>query len=112
MSMWQMRLIHTIIIFRKVLFIISGENWIIQENSTQYSKSMTDREALINSVDSTYSSNPPSNQYYGSIQTNESSTNETNDNMDENKTTLNFVQKIGYSLGHVFNDLCAGIWFR
>lgn len=25
--------------------------------------------------------------------------------------SLSFCEKIGYGLGHVFNDLCAGVWF-
>lgn len=67
---------------------------------------MTDRETLISNIES--ASPTQSLQNYGSITT---ATNETED-MNENKTTLNFFQKVGYSLGHVFNDLCAGIWFR
>lgn len=26
-------------------------------------------------------------------------------------STTTFIQKIGFGLGHVFNDLCAGVWF-
>lgn len=68
---------------------------------------MTDRDALISNEEPA-SPIPPSVQSYGSIAR---TANETDD-MNENKTTLNFLQKVGYSLGHVFNDLCAGIWFR
>lgn len=25
--------------------------------------------------------------------------------------TLNLIEKLGYGLGHVFNDLSAGVWF-
>lgn len=27
------------------------------------------------------------------------------------RSTLTFFEKIGYGLGHVYNDLCAGVWF-
>lgn len=27
------------------------------------------------------------------------------------RSTLSFIQKIGFGLGHVYNDLCAGVWF-
>lgn len=30
---------------------------------------------------------------------------------DENASTLSSSNKIGYGLGHVFNDLCATVWF-
>lgn len=30
---------------------------------------------------------------------------------EEMESTMSFLQKIGYGLGHVFNDLCAGVWF-
>lgn len=42
-------------------------------------------------------------QNYGSIQAN-------SDDFDS-KTTLKFFEKVGFSLGHVYNDLCAGVWF-
>ncbi len=31
--------------------------------------------------------------------------------IDQMKSTLSFLQKIGFGLGHVYNDLCAGVWF-
>lgn len=31
--------------------------------------------------------------------------------MDETKSTLSIIQKVGFSFGHVYNDLCAAIWF-
>lgn len=31
--------------------------------------------------------------------------------LDQMKSTLSFLQKIGFGLGHVYNDLCAGVWF-
>lgn len=31
--------------------------------------------------------------------------------LDQTKSTLSFLQKIGFGLGHVYNDLCAGVWF-
>lgn len=30
---------------------------------------------------------------------------------DQMKSSLSFTQKIGFGLGHVYNDLCAGVWF-
>lgn len=30
---------------------------------------------------------------------------------DESQTTLKFFEKIGYALGHIFNDLAAGVWY-
>lgn len=30
---------------------------------------------------------------------------------EEMRASLNFFEKIGYGLGHVFNDLSAGVWF-
>lgn len=29
----------------------------------------------------------------------------------ERRSTLRIVEKIGFGLGHVYNDLCAGVWF-
>ncbi|XP_052860299.1 major facilitator superfamily domain-containing protein 12-like [Anopheles cruzii] len=29
----------------------------------------------------------------------------------EKRSTLRMCEKIGYGLGHVYNDLCAGVWF-
>ena len=51
-----------------------------------------------------------SNRSYGSIQT-QSENNQTEEPMDNSKTTLNFFEKVGYSLGHTMNDLFAGVWF-
>lgn len=30
---------------------------------------------------------------------------------DQMRSTLSLMNKIGYGLGHVYNDLCAGVWF-
>lgn len=30
---------------------------------------------------------------------------------DNQKSTLTLIQKCGFGFGHIFNDLCAGIWF-
>lgn len=27
------------------------------------------------------------------------------------RSTLKLMEKLGYGLGHVYNDLCAGVWF-
>lgn len=29
----------------------------------------------------------------------------------DRRSTLRIVEKIGFGLGHVYNDLCAGVWF-
>lgn len=29
----------------------------------------------------------------------------------ELRSTLSLIQKLGFGLGHVYNDLCAGVWF-
>lgn len=47
---------------------------------------------------------------YGSIQSPEESQ-PIDSQMDDSKTTLKFFEKIGFSLGHIYNDLCAGVWF-
>lgn len=47
---------------------------------------------------------------YGSIQQEDNDIADTAQ-MDDNKTTLKFFEKIGFSLGHIYNDLCAGVWF-
>ena len=31
--------------------------------------------------------------------------------MDDTRTTLRFLEKTGFALGHIYNDLCAGVWF-
>lgn len=62
---------------------------------------MTDRTHLIaTSPVETENSEIPSPRNYGSIPS---------ETM-ENKTTLKFFEKIGFSLGHVFNDLAAALW--
>ncbi|XP_037039122.1 major facilitator superfamily domain-containing protein 12-like [Bradysia coprophila] len=38
-------------------------------------------------------------------------TNNGNIPIDQMKSTLSFLQKSGFGLGHVYNDLCAGVWF-
>ncbi|KAL7012866.1 hypothetical protein ACKWTF_015086 [Chironomus riparius] len=50
---------------------------------------------------------------YGSIQEQNTSQSSdlSDDSMPDDKTTLKFFEKLGFSLGHVYNDLCAGIWF-
>lgn len=69
---------------------------------------MTDRERLINEENKSYS------RYYGSFPSIESLKADTENFKnfnDAESSTLKYHQKIGYSLGHVFNDFCAGIWF-
>jgi hypothetical protein len=50
-----------------------------------------------------------STRNYGSIQLPPESS-QIEEIMDDSKTTLKFIEKIGFSLGHFFNDLCAAIW--
>jgi hypothetical protein len=75
---------------------------------------MSERKTLITNIES--SSVEPTTasvHNYGSISRNNSDDTEViPEEMNDNRTTLNFLQKVGYSFGHVFNDLCAGIWFR
>lgn len=52
---------------------------------------------------------PPSRNY-GSIQSPPEDS-QIQEPMDDSKTTLKFFEKIGFSLGHIYNDLCAGVWF-
>lgn len=33
------------------------------------------------------------------------------DDMSQYKSSLSFFEKVGYGLGHVYNDLSAGVWF-
>jgi hypothetical protein len=68
---------------------------------------MTDRNRLLSSPSGsnrqTVVSDSAATQSYGTIPQEEA--------MDENKTTLKFIERIGFSLGHVFNDIAAGVWF-
>lgn len=38
-------------------------------------------------------------------------TNQYNRNSHEMRSTMPVIQKMGFGLGHVYNDLCAGVWF-
>lgn len=64
------------------------------------------------------SSDDPNNTVGTLIQSNASSNTLKHISPDENtvlddqmKSSLSFFQKIGFGLGHVYNDLCAGVWF-
>lgn len=83
---------------------------------------MSDRSRLLTASNSNIQSeisnipadqiNQSSIQNYGSIADTSTVTPSSNEEvMSEDKTTLKFFEKIGFSLGHVYNDLCAGIWF-
>lgn len=37
--------------------------------------------------------------------------NQNSDDSELDMRSLNFFEKIGFGFGHVFNDLCAGVWF-
>lgn len=77
---------------------------------------MTDRTRLLTpSIEAEITNNPvdgenSSARSYGSIQT-QPENNQPEEPMDDSKTTLNFFEKVGYSLGHTMNDLFAGVWF-
>jgi Na+/melibiose symporter-like transporter len=80
---------------------------------------MTDRSRLLpatttNTINSEIG-NIPADQVpnYGSIHPPSTSSASSTDEevMPEDKTTLKFLEKAGFALGHVYNDLCAGIWF-
>lgn len=69
---------------------------------------MGDSERLINEESLSYS------RYYGSVPSIESLRADAvnfGNFSDAKSSTLKIHQKIGYALGHVFNDFCAGIWF-
>lgn len=77
---------------------------------------MSDRSRLLSSTqaDTTTSSvggESSSSRNYGSIERQGTGSHQEEGIMDESKTTLKFFEKIGFALGHVFNDLCAGVWF-
>lgn len=40
-----------------------------------------------------------------------SSTTDANSEAEQMRSTLPSMTKIGFGLGHVYNDLCAGVWF-
>lgn len=44
------------------------------------------------------------NSRYGSIQ-------QAPQSFPQHTSSLNFLQRIGYGFGHVYNDLCAAVWF-
>lgn len=77
---------------------------------------MSDKSRLLPSTPNIQSeiSNVPADSVpnYGSIQSSSNNTSvDSTDSMPDDKTTLKFLEKVGFSLGHVYNDLCAGIWF-
>lgn len=37
--------------------------------------------------------------------------NASNNDSNQMRSTLTIFEKLGYGLGHVYNDLCAGVWF-
>lgn len=78
---------------------------------------MTDRTSLLtSSAEADISSSPAdreiqSSRNYGSIQAPNSDEIQEIVPMDDSKSTLKFFEKIGFCLGHIYNDLCAGVWF-
>lgn len=76
---------------------------------------MTDRTRLLtSSAEAEITSLPADGEIqpargYGSIQSPPDSQEQVQ--MDDTKSTLKFFEKIGFSLGHIYNDLCAGVWF-
>lgn len=89
-----------------------------QENIEQINA--TSKYGTINTIPSTssqtiiekLSSSSSSSLLDENIDASDSNSNN-NNNIDENQmqSSLTFMQKCGYGLGHVYNDLCAGVWF-
>lgn len=71
---------------------------------TRLLTSTTEASIVNNSADRESQVTTPPN--YGSIQSESQP-----EMIDNNKTTLKFFEKVGFSLGHIYNDLCAGVWF-
>lgn len=69
---------------------------------------MRNKTRLLSSSNDAAGEIAPSNNY-GSIQSQSESSQV--EPIDDSKTTLKFLEKIGFSLGHIYNDLCAAIWF-
>lgn len=81
---------------------------------------MSDSTSLLHSRTSAVEENSAAAKSYGTIGTENPATSSnhlppedpvSNREMDDTKTTLKLFEKIGFSLGHVYNDLCAGVWF-
>lgn len=76
---------------------------------------MSDRSRLLPSTSEITNLPADSPPNYGSIDSSTTNTSsdgsEESEIMPDDKTTLKFMEKVGFSLGHVYNDLCAGIWF-
>lgn len=76
---------------------------------------MTERSSLLttNETEINYQQDreTSSTRDYGSIRESQNENPDLAQPMDDNKTTLKFFEKIGFSLGHIYNDLCAGVWF-
>lgn len=77
----------------------------------------TSSQQILIDKSTTTSSSSLLNENIDAISNNNNSNNNNNSsntNLDENQmqqSTLTFMQKCGYGLGHVYNDLCAGVWF-
>lgn len=83
---------------------------------------MSDKKSLLKSTN-----NDEKSQNYGAIvatQTNTSSPQSSQSSIDSiiktesempldliKTSTINLYEKLGFGLGHVYNDLCAGVWF-
>lgn len=46
-----------------------------------------------------------------SIVSNSLSTDTLNTPTDQTRSSLSALNKLGFGLGHIYNDLCAGVWF-
>ena len=76
---------------------------------------MSDSTRLLQSQSSLSEGNL-SSRSYGTVETGDQATSSNiilseQSVMDDTKTTLKLFEKIGFSFGHVYNDLCAGVWF-
>lgn len=70
---------------------------------------MSESDRLVDSNQTVDHEGPPRSSY-GSIQQTPTPP-DPDEPMDNSKSTLNVIEKVGFSLGHVYNDLCAGVWF-
>lgn len=99
---------------------MSDQNQIVEKTDAAEQEQSDDTQQYYQQQTSSNSNHP---RNYGSIQNpdlpsssniidNSDSNYLTNDGeMDNSRATLKIIEKFGFSLGHVYNDLAAGVWF-
>lgn len=107
--------------FFKIFYhIIFRVKLIIYLFCSSFNKTMSDKTSLIKSKN-----NDEKSKNYGAIVATETNTSlsssqssiDSSKNQSEmpldliNTSTINLYEKLGFGLGHVYNDLCAGVWF-